>query len=138
MGGLEQVGRAEAADVGVIVTPACAFVGVRHDHLALDQGAQARLLERLAAALAVLDRLGHDREPFGFLRQQFADCQRLGRQHPCLVGIGGLVMLGFANDGRTRDDHAVDTDRYGTGEATAGRVRCCGGLRRAHGVHSAG
>ena len=92
----------------------------------------------VAAAFAILDRLGHDREPFGLLRQQFADCQRLSRKCPGLVGIGGLVILRFAGDGRTRDDHAVDTDRYGPGEATTGRARRGNRLGGAHGVHSAG
>jgi hypothetical protein len=133
VGGLEHVGRPEATDIGVVVAATCRLVGARHRDLALDQGAQPRFLRRLAASLAVVERLGLDRQSLGFLQQQFADRQSSCRQHPGVVGIGSLMMLGLARDRRARDDHAVDTDRLGPDETTAGRARRDSGLRRAHG-----
>ena len=125
--------------LAVVVAPAGGLVGVRHDDLALEQGAQARLLRRLACGPR-RRRSARPRSPrrSASCDQKLADGERARRQLPRHVGIGRLVMLRLARDRGTRDGHAVDADRDRAGEAAAGGTRRGGRLRGVHGVHSAG
>ncbi len=102
MGNLEEVGRAEARHVALVVAAAGRLVGLRRRHLLLDELAHKRLLVRLTPAMAEIRRQRRDAEPSRLLQQQFADRERPRSPLPGLDRLGRRMVLRFAGDGVAR------------------------------------